>query len=109
MVSSGIPTRRDPRRASIVAAASAEHGGRAGETVNDRKVCPLGLFTIHFELGDKTLETVTRIASTGVIHFELGPETRAMLERLLAADEEGAGVGELVKKGAGAALRPRSR
>ena len=33
----------------------------------------MGLFTIHFELGDKTLEAVTRIATTGVIHFELGP------------------------------------
>jgi hypothetical protein len=36
----------------------------------------VGLFTIHFELGDKTLETLTRIASTSVFRFELGPETR---------------------------------
>ena len=71
--------------------------------------CVHGALHDPFELGDKTLEAVTRIASTGVIHFELGPETRAMLERLLAADDdEGAGVGELVKKGAGA-LRPRGR
>lgn len=37
----------------------------------------MGLFTINFELGDKTLETLTRISSTSVLRFELGPETRS--------------------------------
>jgi hypothetical protein len=60
----------------------------------------MGLFTINFELGDKTLETLTRISSTSVIHFELGPETRAMIERLTSSDEDGgASVAGLVKKG----------
>jgi hypothetical protein len=60
----------------------------------------MGLFTINFELGDKTLETLTRISSTSVIHFELGPETRAMIERLVSSDEDGgASVAGLVKKG----------
>jgi hypothetical protein len=63
----------------------------------------VGLFTINFELGDKTLKTLTRISSTSVIRFELGPETRAMIERLASSDEgAGPSVGELVKKGAGA-------
>jgi hypothetical protein len=61
----------------------------------------VGLFTINFELGDKTLETVTRIANTSVIRFELGPETRAMLEHLFTpGDGEGSRVSGLVKKGA---------
>jgi hypothetical protein len=61
----------------------------------------VGLFTINFELGDKTLETLIRIASTSVLRFELGPETRAMIERLAASDEGGGRtVGGLVKKGA---------
>jgi hypothetical protein len=60
----------------------------------------VGLFTINFELGDKTLETLTRIANTSVIRFELGPETRALIERLSTPnDDGGTGVGELVKKG----------
>jgi hypothetical protein len=45
----------------------------------------VGLFTINFELGDKTLETLTRISSTSVIRFELGPETRAMIKRLASS------------------------
>jgi hypothetical protein len=63
------------------------------------------LFTVDFELGDKTLETLTRISSSSVIHFELGPETRAMIERL-GTPKSGSGgggvggVGGLVKKGA---------
>jgi hypothetical protein len=61
----------------------------------------MGLFTINFELGDKTLEALTRISNTSVIRFELGPETRAMIERLASSDEGGGpGVGGLVKKGA---------
>ncbi len=62
----------------------------------------MGLFTIDFELGDKTRETLHRIAEDGVIHFELGPETRALIERLVATpeDDEASGVGRLVKKGA---------
>jgi hypothetical protein len=63
----------------------------------------VGLFTINFELGDKTLETVTRLANTSVIRFELGPETRSMIERLLTpSSESGASVSGLVKKGADA-------
>lgn len=63
----------------------------------------MGLFTINFELGDKTLETLTRISSTSVIRFELGPETRAMIERLASSDEDdGPSVAGLVKKGADA-------
>ena len=63
----------------------------------------MGLFTINFELGDKTLETLTRISNTGVVHFELGPETRAMIERLATPDngDKGRPAG-LVKKAAGA-------
>jgi hypothetical protein len=65
----------------------------------------VGLFTINFELGDKTLETLMRIANTSVIRFELGPETRALIERLGTPREDGgSSVGGLVKKGA-AALR----
>jgi hypothetical protein len=61
----------------------------------------MGLFTINFELGDKTLETLTRLAHYTVIRFELGPETRSMIERLATPDEDDdTGVGELVKKGA---------
>jgi hypothetical protein len=61
----------------------------------------VGLFTINFELGDKTLETLTRVGETSVIRFELGPETRSMIERLVArGDEGGSGVGGIVKKGA---------
>ena len=61
----------------------------------------MGLFTINFELGDKTLEALTGIANTSVIRFELGPETRAMIERLASSDENGGtSVGGLVKKGA---------
>jgi len=63
----------------------------------------VGLFTINFELGDKTLETLTRIADTSVLRFELGPETRAMIERLASSEENGGtSVGGLVKKGADA-------
>jgi hypothetical protein len=62
----------------------------------------VGLFTVHFELGDKTLEALTRIASTSVFRFELGPETRALIERIAVSDDGGGGaVGGLVKKGAG--------
>ena len=66
----------------------------------------MGLFTINFELGEKTRETLMDIASTSVIRFELGPETRSLIERL-ASPEEGGGrtVGGLVKKGA-EVLRP---
>jgi hypothetical protein len=65
----------------------------------------VGLFTINFELGDKTLEMLTRVSKTSVIRFELGPETRGMIERLATRDNGGGtGVGGLVKKGA-AALR----
>jgi hypothetical protein len=62
----------------------------------------MGLFTINFELGDKTLQTLTRLANNTVIRFELGPETRSMIERLATPDEDDddTGVGELVKKGA---------
>lgn len=66
----------------------------------------MGLFTVSFELGEKTREMLMEIASTTVIRFEIGPETRSMIERL-ASSEEGGGrvVGGLVKKGADA-LRP---
>ena len=61
----------------------------------------MGFFTINFELGDKTLETLTRVSKTSVIQFELGPETRAMIERLATQEDGGGrGVGGLVKKGA---------
>jgi hypothetical protein len=67
----------------------------------------MGLFTVNFELGEKTRETLRQIANTSVVRFELGPETRAMIERL-AAPSEGGGetersertVGRLVEKGA---------
>jgi hypothetical protein len=63
----------------------------------------VGLFTINFELGDRTLETLTQITNTSVVRFELGPETRALIERLAASKNGGAsGVGGLVKKGADA-------
>jgi hypothetical protein len=63
----------------------------------------VGLFTIEFELGDKTRETLKRLAKESVIHFELGPETRALIERLVTPkDDEASGVGRLVKKGADA-------
>jgi hypothetical protein len=66
----------------------------------------MGLFTVHFELGDKTLETLRQIAATSVVRFELGSETRAMIERLAVSDEGNRPtVGGLVKKGADA-LRP---
>jgi hypothetical protein len=59
------------------------------------------LFTINFELGDKTLETLTRISNNSVIHFELGPKTRAMIERVATPDNGGGRrVGGLLKKGA---------
>jgi hypothetical protein len=67
----------------------------------------VGLFTVDFELGDKTRATLKQIASTTVVRFELGPETRAMIERLAGprddgkgSDGEGAVVGRLVEKGA---------
>ena len=62
----------------------------------------MGLFTINFELGDRTLDTLARIGNTAVVHFELGPETRAMIERLLTPTNGGSRVGGLVKKGADA-------
>jgi hypothetical protein len=71
----------------------------------------VGLFTVNFELGDKTLATLKQIASTSVVRFELGPETRALIERIAPGKgEERAGngegtVGRLVEKGA-KALRP---
>jgi hypothetical protein len=65
----------------------------------------VGLFTIEFELGDKTRDTLRRLAKESVVRFELGPETRALIERLAAPrDDDSSGVGDLVKKGA-AALR----
>jgi hypothetical protein len=71
----------------------------------------MGLFTVNFELGDRTLATMKQIASTSVVRFELGPETRTMIERIAAPvkSEEQAGngegtVGRLVEKG-GKALR----
>jgi hypothetical protein len=61
----------------------------------------MGLFTIHFELGERTLETLIRIANGGVIRVELGPETRAMIGRFAPSDEEGESrVGRVVKKSA---------
>jgi hypothetical protein len=65
----------------------------------------VGLFTIEFELGDKTRDTLRRLAKESVIRVELGPETRALIERLATPrDDDSSGVGDLVKKGA-AALR----
>jgi len=40
------------------------------------------LFTVDFELGAKTRETLRQIANTSVLRFELGPETRALIEGL---------------------------
>lgn len=61
----------------------------------------MGLFTINFEFGDKTLETLAHITKTGVIRFELGPETRTMIERLATPEEDGKrSKGGLIKKGA---------
>jgi hypothetical protein len=67
----------------------------------------VGLFTVNFELGDKTRATLKQIANTSVVRFELGPETRALIERLAAprddgkeSNGEGAVVGRLVEKGA---------
>jgi hypothetical protein len=36
----------------------------------------VGLFTVNFELGEKTLATLREIASKSIVRFELGPETR---------------------------------
>jgi hypothetical protein len=65
----------------------------------------VGLFTVDFELGEKTLATLREIASKSIVRFELGPETRAMIERLAGPREDGEGNGEgaidrLVGKGA---------
>jgi hypothetical protein len=67
----------------------------------------VGLFTINFELGEETRETLMSIASTSVIRFELGPETRSMIERLAPTkdDDGGRTVTGLMKKGANA-IRP---
>ena len=59
----------------------------------------MGLFTVNFELGEKTLETLDRITRTSVIRFELGPETRAMIERFAPTDgDDESTVGRVVKK-----------
>jgi hypothetical protein len=61
----------------------------------------MGLFTINFELGDKTLETLDRIATTSVLRIELGPKTRAMIERFAPSEgEDESTVGRVVKKSA---------
>jgi hypothetical protein len=65
----------------------------------------VGLFTVNFELGEKTLATLHEIAIKSVVRFELGPETRAMIERLARPPEDEEGNGEsaidrLVGKGA---------
>jgi hypothetical protein len=65
----------------------------------------VGLFTVNFELGEKTLATLREIASKSVVRFELGPETRAMIEGLARPPEDDEGNGEraidrLVGKGA---------
>lgn len=67
----------------------------------------MGLFTINFELGEETRETLMSIASTSVIRFELGPETRSMIERLASPKEDDGrpSVTGLMKKGANA-IRP---
>jgi hypothetical protein len=63
----------------------------------------MGLFTINFELGDKTLETLKEISNSSVLRLEFGPETREMIERLATPVENGGGsVAGLVKKGADA-------
>ena len=57
----------------------------------------MGLFTIHFELDERTLETLIRIATQA----SSGPEARAMVERFAPSDEEGESrVGRVVKKSA---------
>jgi hypothetical protein len=72
-----------------------------GGVVDLRKEAGMGLFTINFELGERTLETLSEIARTTVIRFELGPETRAMIERLAPSSDEGdSTVGRVVKKSA---------
>jgi regulator of RNase E activity RraA len=58
------------------------------------------LFTVDLELGDKTLEALTRISSNSVLQVELGPQTRAMIERLWTPENAAGGVAGLVKKGA---------
>jgi hypothetical protein len=61
---------------------------------------PTGLFTIHFELGDKTRETLRSLAKETMVRVELGAETRALIERLAApVEDEASAVGRLVKKG----------
>jgi hypothetical protein len=63
----------------------------------------VGLFTVNFELGDKTLATLREIANKSVLRFELGPETRAMIERLAEREDGGDGesaIDRLVGKGA---------
>jgi hypothetical protein len=65
----------------------------------------VGLFTVNFELGEKTLATLREIASKSVVRFELGPETRAMIEGLARPPEDDEGNGEsaidrLIGKGA---------
>jgi hypothetical protein len=66
----------------------------------------MGLFTVNFELGEKTLQTLVRVSETSVVSFELGPETRSMIERLLTPVEDGdRPVAGLVKKGAEALRR----
>ena len=63
----------------------------------------MGLFTVNFELGEKTLATLREIASRSVLRFELGPETRAMIERLAEREDGGDGeraIDRLVGKGA---------
>ncbi len=68
----------------------------------------MGLFTVNFELGEKTLETLRQLSNTTVIRFELGPQTRAMIERLTTrGNGDATGVAGVVKKGADA-LRSRS-
>ena len=68
----------------------------------------MGLFTVNFELGEKTRETLRQIAKTSVVRFELGPETRALIERLAAPRGDGKRaeggertVGRLVEQGGG--------
>jgi hypothetical protein len=58
------------------------------------------LFTVDLELGERTLEALTRISSSSVIQVEIGPETRAMIERLWMPKDGEGGVAGLVKKGA---------
>src|SRR6266540_7369878 len=58
------PTRHEPRRTKWQAATIL---GTAQRTVRRA----VGLFTIHFELGDKTLDTLRHLANETVIRFEL--------------------------------------